>query len=114
MEDLKLLGTINGIYNLDKEAQETNIYTLLLVYTDKYESMLKLEYFETGYNILGGPNKDKHAQMNINKGEILLKDVGEMEAMLLVANFNESWCKEVIFNKYLDWRGYCLNYQKVY
>lgn len=108
MEELRLLGTINGIYNLDEEAQETNIYTLLFVYTDKYESMLKLKYFDAIYNI------DKRAQVSVTEGEIELKDVGEMEAWLLVTNFNESWCKEVIFNKYLDWNGYCLNYQKIY
>ena len=111
MEGLKFLGTINGIYNLDKESQETNIYTLVLVYTDKYESMLKVEYTNVFYDstkIINGDNVD------VNKGKIDLNDVGEMEAQLLVTNFNESWAKEVIFNKYLDWQGACLNYEKVY
>ena len=111
MEDLKLLGTINGIYNLDEESQETNIYTLLLVYTDKYESMLKVEYTNVFYDLTGFVNGDK---VGIIKGEIDLNDVGEMEAQLLVTNFSENWTKEVIFNKYLDWRGDCLNYEKIY
>ena len=44
METWKFLTAINGIYNIDEEAQEYNILSTLLVYTNKYESTLKIEY----------------------------------------------------------------------
>ena len=111
MEDLKFLGTINGIYNLGKESQETNIYTLLLVYIDKRKSTLKVEYTNVFYNSTEFISRNDVA---VSKGEIDLSDVAEMETSLLVTNFNERWAKEVIFNKYLDWRGDCLIYDKIY
>ena len=110
METWKFLTTINGIYNIDKEAQEYNILSTLLVYTNKYESTLKIEYAEIEYYI----QKDVKEPMAVKKGEILLKDIGESEMALVIANINESWCKDLVLSKYLDYFGNCLNYQKVY
>lgn len=109
METWKFLTAINGIYNIDKEAQDYNIISTLLVYTDKYEGALKIEYAEIEYML-----EDIKKPIALKKGEIMLKNIGESEMALIVANIDESWCKELILSKYLDYFGNSLNYQKVY
>lgn len=110
METWKFLTAINGIYNIDKEAQEYNIISTLLVYTDKYENTLKIEYAEIEYNTL----EDTKEPIALKKGKIMLENIGESEMLLIVANINESWCKDLILSKYLDYFGNSLSYQKVY
>ena len=48
----------------------------------------------------------------INKGEIILNDIGEMEYELIYNNFYKNLIKELIFNRYLDYMGDHLNYDK--
>lgn len=109
METWKFLAAINGIYNIDEEAQNYNIISTLLVYTDKYENTLKIEYAEIEYML-----EDTKKPIALKKGEIMLENIGESEMSLIIANINESWCKELILSKYLDYFGNSLNYQKVY
>ena len=108
METWNFLGTINGIYNLDNNAQEYNIISTLLVYTNEYKETLKIEYIEIEYR-----QKYVEEPTKVKKGEIILKGTSQMESELIVSNFNNSLIKKLIFNKYLDYFGAYLIYQKI-
>lgn len=105
-KNFNFLATINGIYNLNEEAAELNYFDTLLIYFNDNEYIFKINYTRLIY--------DNYNKININKGEIILNDIGEMEYELIYNNFNNNLIKELIFNKYLDYMGDHLNYDKIY
>lgn len=108
-KNFNFLTTINGIYNLNEEAAELNYFDTLLIYFNDNECIFKINYTRLIYD-----NYNKNNKININKGEIILNDIGEMEYELIYNNFYNNLIKELIFNKYLDYIGDHLNYDKIY
>ena len=108
METWNFLGAINGIYRVNEEAQEYNIILTLLVYTNEYRDKLKIEYTEIEYVV----NLEK--PIKVKKGEILLRETDQEESKVITTNFNNILVKTLVLNKYLDYFGKSLNYQRVY
>ena len=105
-KNFNFLTIINGIYNLNEETTELNYFDTLLIYFNDNEEIYKINYTRLNYN--------KNNKIIINKGEIILNNIGEMEYELIYNNFNNNLIKKLIFNKYLDYMGDHLNYEKIY
>lgn len=104
-DNYKFLGTISAIYDFNNADE--NYYITLTVFssTKNFKNDFKILYNELG--ISGNSH-------NPNNGEIILKDVGEVEYDVINAYFNEVSIKELILAKFLDNRGDHLNFEIVY
>lgn len=103
MENLKFLTSINAVYNKTAESTEFNSILNLLIFINKDERIL-IKYNEFIY--------DDGILKNINKSEIILTNIGYMEYQYILNIFNEdeNLFKNLIFNKFLDYRGDELNF----
>ena len=105
MKDYEFLGSINGIYNLGEESLNYNFFDTLLIYFNENAETIKIRYKRLIYI---------NNKININIGEIILNDIGGMEYEFIINNINENLIKNLLFNKFLDYKGEHLNYEKIY
>lgn len=104
-KNFNFLTVINGIYNLGEESLKLNYFDTLLIYFNENTETIKIRYKRLIYN---------NNKININIGEIILNDIGEMEYEFIINNINENLIKNLLFNKFLDYKGEHLNYEKIY
>ena len=139
MEDYKFLGNINGVYNtlkniknykslinltdadirekiINNSRDEFNIFSQILVYVNESQNIFKLIYINELYDYIAYNKKCGYIlKLNkIDKGEIILNNIGFIEFNLLLNNFNNNLIKQVLFNKFLDNLTYELNYEYIY
>ena len=95
------LGSISAIY--DFSNKDENYYITLTVFNNNEN--LKIIYNELS---ISGPSK------NIKNGEIILKDVGEVEFDEITTNFSENLIKRLILAKFLDYFNSHYNFEIVY
>lgn len=101
-DNFKFLGVISAIYNIH-DIEDENYYITLALFNNV--NNLKIIYKELA---ISSNNND------LKKGEILLKDIGEMELELITSNVDKPLIKELILAKFLDNRGDHLNFEIVY
>lgn len=104
-KNFKFLTEINGIYNLGEESLNLNYFDNILIFFNEDAEIFKIRYKRLNYI---------NNNININKGEIILNDIGETEYEFILNNINENLIKNLLFNKYLDYMGDHLNYEKIY
>ena len=95
------LGSISAIY--DFSNKDENYYITLTVFNSA--NNLKIIYNDLA---ISGPSK------NAANGEIILKDVGEVEFDEITTNFSENLIKRLILAKFLDHFENHLNFEIIY
>ena len=95
------LGSISAIY--DFSNKDENYYITLTVFNSA--NNLKIIYNDLA---ISGPSK------NAAHGEIILKDVGEVEFDEITTNFSENLIKRLILAKFLDYFENHLNFEIIY
>ena len=98
------LGSISAIY--DFSNNDVNMYITLTVFNNK--SDLKIIY-----NFLKYLNVSKPSKI-IKNGEIILKNIGEVEFDEITTNFSENLIKRLILAKFLDYFDDHLNFEIIY
>ena len=95
------LGSISAIY--DFANADENYYITLTVFNNN--SDLKIIYNDLA---ISGNSK------NAANGEIILKNIGEVEFDEITTNFNENLIKRLILAKFLDYFDDHLNFEIIY
>ena len=95
------LGSISAIY--DFANADENYYITLTVFNNN--SDLKIIYNDLA---ISGNSE------NAANGEIILKNIGEVEFDEITTNFNENLIKRLILAKFLDYFDDHLNFEIIY
>ena len=111
MENFKFLTTINGIYNIDSEAEDFNVISHLEVYANEDSEIIKIKYHELIFDSTHA--KDYKNGLTVDEGQYSL-DLGEMQNSYIIENINEKCIKALIFANFNDYRDRYFNFQKIF